>query len=100
MIAKFGRTIFIVSTVKTGSAYNPIISENTKAIKAIQKNYKNSEIDGSLIQSDDKRFLIYSTDAISTENKILDDGIKYSIVNVRTVMPGDTNIIYEIQARK
>lgn len=99
MISKFGRDVGIISITKTGTSYNPIISESTISVKALQRNYKANEIDGTLIQSTDKRFLIYSETPITTENKILDNNKKYSVVSIKETMPGPVNIIYEIQVR-
>lgn len=99
MIEKYGRQASIISFTKTGTAYNPIISETLTSIYLLQSEYKSSEIDGTLIQTNDKRFLIYSETPISTENKILDNNKKYSIMAIKETMPGSVNLLYEVQAR-
>lgn len=99
MIAKYGRQASIISLTKTGTAYNPVISETLTSIFLLQSEYNAKEIDGTLIKTNDKRFLIYSETPISTENKILDNNKKYSIVSIKETMPGSVNILYEVQAR-
>lgn len=100
MIEQYGRQISLVEKVKTGTSYNPIISERLYPIYVVQSEYKSSDIDGSLIQANDKRFLVYSETVIpKTDMQILDNEKKYSIVNVKETKPGNTNIFYEIQAR-
>ena len=99
MIAKYGRPASIISFIKTGSSYNPVISVTLTPIYLLQSEYQAKEIDGTLIKTNDKRFLIYSETAISTENKILDNNKKYSIVSIKETMPGSVNLLYEVQAR-
>ena len=99
MIAKYGRQASIISLTKTGTAYNPVISETLTSIFLLQSEYHAKEIDGTLIKTDDKRFLIYSENQITTENKILDNSKKYSIVSIKETMPGSVNLLYEVQAR-
>ena len=98
-IIKHGRNCYLVSFVKSGVDYDPIIIETTTAIKLLQSRFTTNDIDGTLIRADDKKFLIGSLVPITKDMNIRDGSITYSIVNIEEVKPGPTVILYKIQAR-
>jgi hypothetical protein len=72
-----------------------------ETVKAVITGYKAMEVDGDLIQRDDKKILIAAsaiTSAPTTEKQIV-DGSVYAIVSVKEIKPADTAVLYEIQAR-
>ena len=98
LINKFGRDITLITQTQSGTDYAPTITETSSMIKAVITNFSTNEIDGTIIQSSDKKILTY--DEIKPEQIVSIDGQRLSIVNVDTVSPGDTKIIYKGQLRK
>tara|TARA_B100000686_G_C16738759_1_gene945274 strand:+ start:787 stop:1137 length:351 start_codon:yes stop_codon:yes gene_type:complete len=102
-IADKGRTITIKSV--TEGAYVPgqpySGTETETSVKAVVTAYSERLIDGSVIQTGDKQALIAARGISepTTSDKIIDGGDTYSIVNVSTVKPGNTAILYKIQVR-
>lgn len=98
-INEYGRTVNLVSIAKSGTAYDPVITETLIPCKMLQSNFLAKEIDGTLIKATDKKFLLAGNIEPTTEMLLKDGDIKYSIVNVFYVKPGDTLILSKIQAR-
>ena len=89
----------------TGAAHNPTpgAAVDHDAFFAVL-NYENSEIDGTRVLRDD-RFVLLSVGTLSivpalSDKLVQGDGTVYSIVKVDPVGPGDTTLLYEIQARR
>jgi hypothetical protein len=126
LIAKNGRSMLLVRNINSGSTFDPTITENTAAIVAMQLSYKSNEIDGDIVQREDKLFLVNAAVRPDTNMKIRDLGtgialipvaeqlagfyisgdtgatetsIDYSIISVVEVKPGATTIMYKIQGR-
>lgn len=98
LINQFGRNVTKRTTTTTGDAWNPTKTDVDTTIKAVASSFKENEIDGTLIQSNDRLFLTYSD--VTTDDKIVDGGDILSVVNVKTINPGETILIYKVQARK
>ena len=98
-INKYGRAVNIISLVKSGTDYDPVITETLIPCKMIQSAFTAKEIDGTLIKATDKKFLVAGNIESTTEMLLKDGDIKYSIVNVFQVKPGPTLILSKIQAR-
>lgn len=63
--------------------------------------YKSSEIDGEIIKRGDARLLLEKTEKepdVGDSAKIGD--IKYRVMDVKTVSPADTIVMYECRLRK
>ena len=99
LIAQNGRTVQLVSYENSGDAWNPDKTEVLTQIKAVQTKFKSFEIDETLIKSGDILYLSGSRIEPTVDHKILDEGNYYSIINVVKTKPGETAIIYKIQAR-
>jgi len=97
LINKFGRTITHRTTTSSGDEFDPVIVNNDTSITAVMIGYEAKEIDGTLIKTNDKMILTYTS--INTKDEILDGAIKYEVVNVNEVKPGDTPLIYKVQIR-
>lgn len=107
MIARYGKAGFIrrPGTV-TGPAYDPTIGEPTDhPARFVVTDYATKDIDGSRVLATDKRVLLSVgslTIEPTTSDRLVGDGDDngYSIEAVNPVEPGDTVLLYWIQARK
>jgi len=97
LISRFGRTVTHRVEVKSGSDYDPTITNNDTSIIAVIESFTANEIDNTVIQSCDKRILTVTP--LSHEDIIIDGSDVYSIVSVETVKPGDTSLVYIAQLR-
>lgn len=99
LIPKFGRTVQLVSITDSGPAWNPVQGEVETDVIAMQLSYKANEIDGDLVQADDKLFMMDSSEEPNTAQRIKDGEINYSIVSVNELRPADDKILYKVQVR-
>lgn len=97
-----GKTVYIIRKTETGGEpWNPTTSDSTPIeIKAIQANYKKSEIDGALILKNDKKYIVTSENEIKISDKIRDGVHDLSVVDVTPVAPGGITILSILQVRK
>lgn len=106
-IEEKGRNVTLVSPASGGynpntGVYTPPVSSE-KTVKGVFTSFKANEIDGEKIRRDDRRILIASaslTTEPKTTDKIKDNGLELSIVNVETVMPGNVPLLYKVQVRR
>jgi len=62
--------------------------------------FNQSEIDGTTVQQGDKRVILEATDTAPEIGDIATiDSIAHRIINVETVSPAGTPVIYKLQAR-
>lgn len=103
LIRDKGRSITI-RNINNGT-YNPLTNSFTGAgttetsVKAVSSEYKINEIDGEIVKHGDKKFLIPASAQISKNDIIIDDG-EYSVIDIEVVKPGDSAVIFIVQARK
>jgi len=98
MIEWGGGTKFKRVVINSGTEWNPTQSNVDTEIIGVTLNYENSEIDGTLIITTDKK-MITATE-LKTNDKIVDsDGIVYSVGLVKIEKPADLAIYYEVQLR-
>jgi hypothetical protein len=74
-------------------------------LKGVVVDYDEDDVDGDLVRRGDKRVLVAQNSITGGQDmKIVDamddGGLDYKVVAVSPVAPGDTTIIYEIQARR
>lgn len=103
LIADKGRTVTLRST--GAQVYNPITDTMTggntdTSVKAVFTAFKQTEIDGTLIQRGDKKVLLAAGIEPKGNDIIVDGGAHYRVVDIMAVQPGDTTILYTLQARK
>ena len=85
----------------TGPDWDPIVGEPIDLpITAFQVNFSTTETDGTLVQLQDRMFLVEALEQRPTDDMtILDRGTQLQIVDVKAVEPGDTPILFKIQVR-
>lgn len=107
MIGEEGRIVYLVERSNTGSSFDPSYTETETPVKALQTDFSMSEVDGTMVRSDDKKFLIDGIVPIGNAMRIRDKGSDspdsdiedYSIVYINQLKPGNTVILYEVYAR-
>lgn len=104
-IADKGRTVTLRSVGE--GAFNPATmtftggANSDRSVKAVFTSFKTAEIDGSIILQGDKKVLIADIESRPDNTDILVDGDdEYKILNVETVQPGDTPLLYKLQVRR
>lgn len=66
----------------------------------VQSKYSAMEIDGSLIQQQDRKIFVEALDTVPTQSMVLvDRGQILQIISVTTIEPGDGPILYTLQVR-
>lgn len=105
LISKYGKDIQLVS--KTVGSYSAATnsftgdSEVSQTVKGIQREYLQKEIDGTIIQAQDRQYLISASGITAPKPEdTLIDGVTYNIINVNEIAPGGTAIVYKLQVRK
>jgi len=100
MINKYGRSAVLRAEIASGDDWNPTITQTEVPVKVFSSSYSLSEIDGTLIESSDIKFLVDSTVDVETSSKIVDDdGKVYDVISVPIVRPGPTKVMSKVQAR-
>lgn len=100
-----GRSVTLRSISRS---YNPATDIYTPtnsdvSVIGIFTDYTQFEIDGDVILKGDKRLIIAGdsvTVAPSLEGIVIDDSLNYKIMNVETVRPAATVLLYKLQLRR
>ena len=82
-----------------GTSYNPKQTETTEGIYGVETKFDNNDRNDWLIESKDVAILLDSTVEPKPSMRLQDNGVDYSIVNVKRVKPADKAIIYKLQVR-
>lgn len=80
-------------------------------VKGVFVEFESEDFDGTLVRRGDKKILISDQSVIDEGGSatnlqieeydhILDGGVRYKILNVKTIQPGPTRIFFEIHARQ
>jgi len=102
LITKFGRDV-VLKRIAEG-VYNPNTgaisgnSEVNETIKAVFTNFKDNQIDGSIVLRGDRLVLMSAKDITPPQTNDMIGGFK--IVGITHVQTGDTPILYKLQVRK
>lgn len=94
LINKFGKPMVRITSVQSGTEWNPTVVEVPTNITGVLTNYNNNQIDGTLIKASDKQVLTY--DEVNVGDKVEE----YNVVNVDIIQPADDKILYKVQVRK
>lgn len=99
-----GRSVGV--TYKTDGTYNAASdtlsgdTTSTVTVRCLFIEYQQTQIDGSAIRDGDKMVLIAALGNTKPRTgDIIDDGQKYTVINVKEVKPGDTVVLYKVQVR-
>lgn len=99
LIDSIGRDVNVRVIVNTGTAFDPTQTPTDTPARAAITMFKAKEIDNSLVQADDKKAYISAVSAVTKQDQIIDNGLAYSIVDLRLVDPGDEPFLYIAQLR-
>jgi hypothetical protein len=104
MIGKYGRDLVLKRNIE--GTFDPATyafsgtSSPEVSCKGIVTNFKINEVDGTIVLRTDKK-IILDADALPEQNdKIIDGTDEYTIVNVDSLEPGNTTLLYKVQARR
>lgn len=102
LIAEFGRDIVLLNRQRGG--YNPRTNtmsdgvDTSRTVKAVFRDYKAKDIDGTVIQTGDKLCLIAG--AVDGDEIVMDGADQYAIISIEAVQPGNTLILSKVQVRR
>lgn len=100
MIDNIGRAVQIRTFTNSGTTYNPDRAESDVDAVAAILPYNAVEVDGSTIQTDDKKAYIKGSANITKQDRIVDGNLAYQIINLETLEPGGERFLYVAQLRK
>ena len=104
LIDRFGQTVEIKR--QTGEIIDPVTGEVTPGTEesfypnGVLKPYKKSLIDGTRIQKDDLELVLDNTVKPITSDEPKINGEYFTVVNVSSIAPGGTPLIYKVQVRR
>ena len=103
LIGDFGQSATLVQMANSGTQYNPTLVETAHTVTLALVNYRDSQVDGSLILAGDK--LVYlSTQGLAVtpdaKDKIEIAGERHEIVNLDALSPAGTVVYWQLQVRK
>lgn len=105
ILTEFGEDA--TATRTGGASFNPTTgsytggSTTTITSKAVRLNYRKGEIDGEMVQRDDARMYFEAGNgAPEIDDNILFDSENYRVMDVTTIAPSDTDVLYELQLRR
>lgn len=99
LVDKHGRGMIRRRFVTSGPSYDQTKTPVDSPITGIAFDFETDEIDGTVIQKKDKMIIVASENEIKKEDKIVDDGIEYYILDLEQVKPGTDVMMYIIQGR-
>lgn len=91
---------------KVSSGFDPVLGNNTTNTTTFTGygaafDYNQSELDGSIVQNGDIRFLMESTtSAPELGDTATINSVIYRVMNVKPLSPAGTVVSYEVQLRK
>lgn len=104
LLTKFGADVTIKR--ETGGSTNPVTGEVIAGVdasvvsKGLIKPYPDKMIDGTRILDSDRLLVMSSENVILPSDKPFIDGEDWAIVNIKTVKPTDTTVVYFVQVRR
>lgn len=120
-VGEVGSTAAFVKSIKQsgGDPFDPTYVDAAYSVTAFQSGWSQSEIDGSRIRANDKRFMVAAqtgflpddtyrinvggtlvADGESQSGYVVSGGVQYEIVNIDPFQPDMATVIYyDVQAR-
>ncbi len=104
LIDRFGKesTLRVITVTTPVKPYRPVQSDTDYTIQVVLTEFRADQIDGTLIQSGDRRYIVAAEGMTVTptpENLLADGSEILEIVSIGRVSPGGTPVIYKIHAR-
>lgn len=100
LIRRLGRDVTLRQYTLSGSDFDPTRTATDTTVTAAVFDYQaNEAFEGSIIQRDDKLFLVASNTVVTKQDKIVEGSKEYHLVDVESIGPGDDVFYYAIQAR-
>ncbi len=99
LVSRLGRAVTVRTFINSGSAFDPTLTPSDAAATAAVFDFDADETDGSIIQENDKEFVLSSTVPVTKQDKIVDGAIEYAIVTIEEVSPGGSTLMYIAQGR-
>ena len=99
LVDRFGQAATIVRLVASGDAYDPTLTATNLPCKAVVTSFKRHEIDGTLVQQNDRKILVTGDNEPKPDDRFTVDGLTLTIMSVRSVRPAATTLLWEVQAR-
>lgn len=96
LISANGAPAQLVSFTTSGPSYNPTRTEEITDITAFNSAIDTREIDGSIIKTDDLRFLIDSSVEPELHHRFRYELRDYEIKHIKKLKPADTTILYNV----
>ena len=104
LIKRFGQAATLIRQVHIGGPdYDPTFAKQSRDCTVAVLEYENREIDGSRIQTGDKKVLVSAVGLSpepSTADRIDIGGEEHAVVSVKPLSPAGTAVFYEVQARR
>tara|TARA_R110002167_G_scaffold42512_13_gene129160 strand:+ start:3647 stop:4003 length:357 start_codon:yes stop_codon:yes gene_type:complete len=102
-LAEVGTTATLKQVANSGTDYNPTLTPTNHACTVVTLDWKNEEIDGTLVKSTDRKILI-STDGLSVVPAIGDtltigSDVLRLVEPFKPLSPAGTVVMYETNAR-
>lgn len=107
LIGEFGRTVTFrvrAATLKTAGEpwLGKVAAASAGTAPAAFIEYNASEIDGSIIQAEDRKVLVAAKNlgfSPTTAYEMVDGSVVWQVVRVAEIRPGATALAYELQVR-
>ena len=99
LVSRLGRAVTVRVYTNSGTSFDPTRTAADTAATAAVFDFEARETDGSIIQANDKEFVLSSSVPVTQQDAIIDNGVEYSVVNVEQVGPGGSVLMYIVQGR-
>ena len=104
LITRFGQAATLIRQVQIGGTdWNPTLADQSRDCTIAVLDYENREIDGTRIQTGDKKVLVSAVGLSpepTTVDRIAISGEEHSVMSVKPLSPAGTVVLYEVQARR
>ncbi|HAD5969844.1 TPA_asm: hypothetical protein G1Q02_24095 [Salmonella enterica subsp. enterica serovar Typhimurium] len=104
MIKKYGYTLSLVRSARSG--IDPKTGDRLAeaspqifTVTGIDQQYKQSEIDGTVIQTGDKKILLTAETAPEQGDYLTDGASRWNIITITPVKPAREVLLYSLQVR-
>ncbi len=102
LIKRFGQAVTLTKTTDALIAYDPKQTETSYTVQAAQLNYNEKDIDGTLIQTDD-RLVYISTEGLAVIPEVDDtltiNSVDLNIISIMPLAPAGTVVYWKVQVR-